>query len=57
MQSKLKGAALGSVMLTILFSSFYLFLHTRVWYPLAITFGTISFHLVVRLVEGKEKLQ
>ena len=51
MQSKLKGAALGCVALSLLFT-----LLCRsgagVWYGLAITFGTISYHPVMRLAVG-----
>lgn len=49
---KLKGAALGSALLTILFALLYRRLHAGVWNSLAITFGTIGYHLVMRLLVG-----
>ena len=49
---KLKGAALGSVALTVLFSLLYRRAHAGVWYSLAITFGTIGYHFVMRLLVG-----
>ena len=52
MPRKLKGAALGSVVLTILFFLLYRRLHTGLWYSLAISFGTISYHLVMRILVG-----
>ena len=52
MAGKLKGAALGSVALTILFVILYRSMHSGTWYSLAITFGTISYHLVMRLAVG-----
>ena len=48
----LKGAALSSVALTILFSILFRRLQNGVWYSLAITFGTIGYHLVMRLAVG-----
>ncbi|MBR1457594.1 MAG: hypothetical protein IJ594_10620 [Oscillospiraceae bacterium] len=52
LQHNMKGAALGSVALTILFSLLYCHLPAGAWYSLAITFGTISYHLVMRLLVG-----
>ena len=52
MQHKIKGAALGSIALTLLFSLLYRRLHTGLGLSLAITFGTISYHLVMRLLVG-----
>ena len=52
MPRKMKGAALGSAALTILFSLLCRRTPAGVWYSLAITFGTISYHLVMRLAGG-----
>ena len=48
----MKGAALGSVTLSILFSLLYRRLNSGLGLSLAITFGTISYHLVMRLLVG-----
>lgn len=48
----MKGAALLSVALTVLFVLLYRRLRTGPWLSLAITFGTIGYHFVMRLLVG-----
>ena len=48
----MKGAALGSVALTVAFALLHHWRHAALWYSLAITFGTIGYHLAMRLMVG-----
>ncbi|MBE5816312.1 MAG: hypothetical protein E7315_01145 [Clostridiales bacterium] len=52
MAKKMKITALVSALLTVLFAVLYKYTYTTLFLPLAITFGTTAYHLIMRLVVG-----
>lgn len=52
MPRKLQGTALCSVVFMVTFALLYHRFHSALWYSLAITFGTIGYHFVMRLLVG-----
>ena len=52
MKKKLKGSAVISLLLTIVFSAWYHYTSDKIMLSFAITFGTIAYHLIMRLLVG-----
>ena len=52
MAKKMKTIALFSTMLTLLCTSLYIYIQTDMLFALAITFGTTSYHFLMRLTVG-----
>lgn len=52
MAKKMKGLALFSILLTVFCVIIYIHMHIRLFFILAITFGTTSYHLIMRLFVG-----
>ena len=49
----MKAAAAGSVILAAAFALLRLWFGLSVWYSLAVTFGTVGYHLIMRLTVGR----
>ncbi len=52
MKKKLKGSAVISLLLTIVLSAWYNCTSNKILLSIAITFGTIAYHLIMRLLVG-----
>ncbi len=52
MARTMKIAALGSLLLTLLFAGAYLWQGRALWYSLAVTMGAVLYHLAMRLLVG-----